>query len=1180
MRLEELRLLAFGPFSGQRLTFASQGNKVHVVYGRNEAGKSSTLRALRDALYGIPHSSRDNFQHEYQSMRIGITLRGSDGSRLAFTRKKGNRNTLLHPESEEPIADALLEQLLSGITRDTYERMFGLDHAMLTEGGRELAAMEGHVGETLFSAATGVSCLRTLQQDLETEAAALFAPRGQRALNKALTEYSDLKKRLRSEQLSSRDYATKHTALRTLESELDQLTRKIAQLSADADRCRRLKDSLPLLTLLQRTTDELNAHQSTHLLRPSFGDDVRRALEAFTRAEVQLSSDRRVLHDVDRTLAECPQPTVQRDSWHLATGLADKVGAHRKALSDQIALRRRAEAKKQDIESHFQRLRPQVAVHEYHRLRVDAPTSMLIQEIGNRLTAERVRRDDDLADLSKAQKASRDAETALATAPLPLDTTALQLAIDHAGSRGDSDSQIRQLKKDSKLRLEGITSDLARAGRWSGAPEAIATLPLPTAETLTLHDTRLSQAATNVLQSRQAVSDLEAELRRASDDLHSLLATEGELPTEADIGATRQQRDELWQAIQDSWIHGVDVRPPLNGLATEYPTDRQGVGSAYENKVRMADDVADRIRLEHTRVAQRARLCIDQERLKRDIAAARTFLEQAVRDDSQHTREWEAIWSSVGVTPGSPGEMREWLSGIRDVRSELTALTAMRSDLEELESFVRAAHKRISAQITTLDPAVVEIPESLTDAIAIGRALITEQTRRKEHRSGLASTAASAAIQEKELTDSLTSLNGSLAELEAEWGAAVAPLGLPPKSSVAEASAVIAAWNEAYSLAHELYGNEGQYQRIRHIEEDLGRFVADVTRAAEQVHRHHAVIVAESAADVASEIIDSIQDSKLANERTQDAQKHKQAAEEKVRGSDSELNAATTRLSVLMTEAGVESRDDLLKQFDASEDRRRIEKQRNDIETALLALAADTPVDKWAAEAGDHTSEGLTGRLSELEADIRQRDQQRQQFATDKGRLTNELNQFGSGDDAITITSRMEAELANIESLFREFAQLRVSAAVLRKAIERFGDQNKGELLGKAGEFFAILTKGSYSGLVIDYDDNRPLIAGRSAGAAAPRRVEAMSEGTADQLYLALRLAYLSSWAEKHEPLPLILDDVLMAFDDDRAAAAMHAFASLAPKTQIILFTHHRHIVDLARAHLPESLLDVLELNA
>jgi uncharacterized protein YhaN len=115
---------------------------------------------------------------------------------------------------------------------------------------------------------------------------------------------------------------------------------------------------------------------------------------------------------------------------------------------------------------------------------------------------------------------------------------------------------------------------------------------------------------------------------------------------------------------------------------------------------------------------------------------------------------------------------------------------------------------------------------------------------------------------------------------------------------------------------------------------------------------------------------------------------------------------------------------------------------------------------------------------------------------------------------------------------------------------------------------------------VIDYDDNRPLIAGRSAGAAAPRRVEAMSEGTADQLYLALRLAYLSSWADKHEPLPLILDDVLMAFDDDRAAAAMHAFASLAPKTQIILFTHHRHIVDLARAHLPESLLDVLELNA
>ncbi|NQW47295.1 MAG: hypothetical protein HQ464_05945, partial [Planctomycetes bacterium] len=142
-----------------------------------------------------------------------------------------------------------------------------------------------------------------------------------------------------------------------------------------------------------------------------------------------------------------------------------------------------------------------------------------------------------------------------------------------------------------------------------------------------------------------------------------------------------------------------------------------------------------------------------------------------------------------------------------------------------------------------------------------------------------------------------------------------------------------------------------------------------------------------------------------------------------------------------------------------------------------------------------------------------------------------------------------------------------------------FGEQNKGELLDMAGVFFATLTQGGFSGLVVDYDDERPVIAGRKSNVPAPVRVEAMSEGASDQLYLALRLAYLSSWIDRHEPLPLILDDVLMAFDDNRAAAALKAFSALSEKTQIILFTHHRHVVQIARDTIPEDVLSVQELG-
>jgi uncharacterized protein YhaN len=75
-----------------------------------------------------------------------------------------------------------------------------------------------------------------------------------------------------------------------------------------------------------------------------------------------------------------------------------------------------------------------------------------------------------------------------------------------------------------------------------------------------------------------------------------------------------------------------------------------------------------------------------------------------------------------------------------------------------------------------------------------------------------------------------------------------------------------------------------------------------------------------------------------------------------------------------------------------------------------------------------------------------------------------------------------------------------------------------------------------------------------------------MSSGTRDQLYLALRLASLEKYMESAEPMPFIVDDILVHFDDERSRATLGVLAELARKTQIILFTHHRRLVEQAQA--------------
>jgi uncharacterized protein YhaN len=74
-----------------------------------------------------------------------------------------------------------------------------------------------------------------------------------------------------------------------------------------------------------------------------------------------------------------------------------------------------------------------------------------------------------------------------------------------------------------------------------------------------------------------------------------------------------------------------------------------------------------------------------------------------------------------------------------------------------------------------------------------------------------------------------------------------------------------------------------------------------------------------------------------------------------------------------------------------------------------------------------------------------------------------------------------------------------------------------------------------------------------------------MSNGTRDQLYLALRLATLEWRLASGKAMPFIVDDILINFDDDRATVTLKALADLAEKNQVILFTHHLRIVEIAR---------------
>ncbi|HMB31027.1 MAG TPA: hypothetical protein VKN82_04300, partial [Desulfohalobiaceae bacterium] len=159
-----------------------------------------------------------------------------------------------------------------------------------------------------------------------------------------------------------------------------------------------------------------------------------------------------------------------------------------------------------------------------------------------------------------------------------------------------------------------------------------------------------------------------------------------------------------------------------------------------------------------------------------------------------------------------------------------------------------------------------------------------------------------------------------------------------------------------------------------------------------------------------------------------------------------------------------------------------------------------------------------------------------------------------------------EEKLTEIKRLAEQYTLLRIAAKLLEDEIERYRSENQDPILSIAGKYFAELTLNSFQGLRTDLDDKGEQIIVGLRHNGQWITAEGMSSGTRDQLFLALRLASLEYRLEYNEPMPFIVDDILINFDESRSKAALKTLNDLGQKNQVLLFSHHRHVADMAES--------------
>lgn len=383
MQIKQLNFAAFGPFTDRELMFDQVQGGLHIVYGPNEAGKSSALRGLKALLYNIEVRTADNHLHANDKLRIEGCVRAASGDELHFVRRKGNKNTLLSIGGEA-LDDNALAPFLQGVTQELFAMLFGIDHRALLHGGQEILQQKGEVGQALFSASLGSHALRAVLSQLDEQANGLFRPQGSNpTINSALKNFSALKKQIRDRSLSSNEWDAQFRALAQTSNELDQIQIALNDNRMEINRLKRIQRALPRLAQRRALVQQIKDSGDVVLLADDFVERRQQFITKQQTAQAILRQAKTRLDSLHKQLDGFALRQEVLEQAENVEALHEQLGGFRKAMQDRPHLEAEYKLLCADAQSLLMDVRPDFALSNIEQLRPVFAKRQRITELGN-----------------------------------------------------------------------------------------------------------------------------------------------------------------------------------------------------------------------------------------------------------------------------------------------------------------------------------------------------------------------------------------------------------------------------------------------------------------------------------------------------------------------------------------------------------------------------------------------------------------------------------------------------------------------------------------------------------------------------------------------------------------------------------------------------------------------------
>ncbi|KZB52336.1 AAA family ATPase [Thalassospira xiamenensis] len=1125
MRLNRLDLIRYGRFDGSEIVLPRpiEGNPdVTVIYGPNESGKSTAFNGFLELLFGMKSGIHPYaFKFDRNDLLVGAELH-IPGRGAMILRRNGKRTQSLLDEQDRPVADIILSSALHGLGEDDYVERFSLNDTGLREGGKRIAGAKGDLGHLLHA---GVSGLTNMAKTLEAMAARAeqFHKKGGRstAIKTGKDRLKEISNVLKTERLTP-------DRERFLRKERDAAGRAFEEADVELAQARKRQAAGRAAQTWYDRSEEIRKIDEVLAGFPNGPDLKKGTVEQVFALVEAISGKMESIADADGRIAQHEQVIAENKADPIAMDLDAQLRKLEQIKVEDTSLISRADTaisdlekktgEREDVASQIDQIK--ATLHASNEPVVSLVlTNEALETLGNAAQACQATE----AELKAARDLVKAARDQLGDEPArPQDLSQLQVAFDAWQAVADM-SGLEQALERENARLVKAVSGLPAS--W---PKLIAN-GLPARETIEEITRKWSDLLSSIVSATEDLETREAEYKAARAKRE---ADEGE-PSSIDAAATektRRLRDAAWQS------HRIALSEETADRFEEAMYADDGARSNYLMGTEARKQLANSRTLETAAKAPRD--------------AAKDKLDGLIKSRDDLLKQIVSIATALDLSSETgPVAFAGRLSALTTAADIAADIAVAEKALAELSKRRKAAFDNLSvaARLVEIESEGDDLPARVDKALTLRESVreIWDKWRSSEQ---------TIAQQEKVVAHALDEKKSAFLRLET----LTALLPLPDCSYIGIKMA----------LPHlrTLQQLHGEHENLARRVDALERAVETLAKSAAQL----AGLLEEPFVpnDDPLPIIDRarVRVSNAAEaDRIRESEKKRLSEEAEARKrAINACDAAKEQLDNLFDGQGGEGlpaadrvthlaeRDELRKER-ANADERRNE-ARDGVDRMLF--------DEELVYLPNATREAELQQ--ELDDEQTTRDTARDLF-NEKKRLHDEA--YNAADNSELVVEQATI-LEELRSGARQAAVARLGVLAARGALKRLAAERRSTMLKDVEEAFVNITAKEWEKVVVWSETEGEKLVGIKPG-ADPVPVEKMSTGTMGQLYFALRLAGYRSFARDLGPLPMILDDIMETFDDTRASAALSLCAEIGRSGQAIIFTHHAHLVELARESIP-----------